>query len=255
MGDFVDFYLTPTKKEEMVRLVDYVTEATRKHSLELLGEDITIKDYDYFDPYGFKVLETFFHWRDHTSNKKHLDIDALENDIATHFPDMEFTREMVINNNTLYHAIGCNGKWEKLKEPMDLYVFFDNEEQLNLIASNRDTFASIDGFDEDVTDNKTECFVKFGFGNLPETKFKNALEAIIATIGQLLPGSELPCIMTKWYDQGDSFSEKATIKDGKAEWQEITSDEYVNQLQPIVERDEEYYEIIMKRDYINVLFK
>ena len=138
---------------------------------------------------------------------------------------------------------------------MDLYVFFDNEEQLNLIASNRDTFASIDGFDEDVTDNKTECFVKFGFGNLPETKFKNALEAIIATIGQLLPGSELPCIMTKWYDQGDSFSEKATIKYGKAEWQEITSDEYVNQLQPIVERDEEYYEIIMKRDYINVLFK
>ncbi len=254
MGDFVHYYLKPTKKEDMVRLVDYVTEATRKHSLDSVGEDITIKDYDHFDPLGFKILESFFLWREHTSNKNRLDIDALENEIATHFPDVEFIREVVMNNETLYHTIGRNGKWEKLTQPMDMYVFFGNEEQLNLIVSNRDAIASIDGLKENVKENNTELFVKISFGNLPESKLQKTLDSVVAIIGQLLPESELPCITIKWYDYIDCFDKKAVIKAGKAEWQDLTREEN-SQLESMNEEHSEVTALIMKRDYLKLLFK
>lgn len=290
MGDFVYYYLKPTKEKEIVRLVDYATDVTRKHSLAELGEDITIRphqdddmqelsqsdekncsppsDFDIdelFDmiakfesnradePHGFRCSDNELCWWDHSSAPKHLDISNIVDDIATNFPDVEFTYEEVMNNETWCHEIGCNGNWEKLIEGRELYVFFDNEEQLNLIADNTNSITAVTGLEE-VTENKTERFVKIWFHTMSESNFKKTLETTLEMIGQMVPYSELPCIMVIYGLQGASFEKKATLKAGKAEWQNIT-DQELYQLNEIVERDEDYYEIIMKRDYLHILFK
>ena len=227
MSQTYAYGLGPVKKEDMLLITDYVIATTRKQSIADLGHDITddAKNYPDHEFQGFHIYDNEFVWTDFSGCPRHLDVGKIIRDICTHFPDVIFTRWITIEGPTVYEAIGQNGKWEELKE-YRINVYVPNASDFAVLTGNEVTevLSAIEGVWK--VENDGLHWVKIYFKMLVASQQEQAIAAVLGLISAKLPGVELPCLLVGVSDEGEYFESKALLVAGKAEWQEIPTDQH-----------------------------
>lgn len=213
MSASIGYILQARKPENFKELAAYATEITKKASLEGLGYDITNPDENpEKDFQSFSIHDETICWDDFTGCVNHLDIKAIIDQIVHHFPETEFIYRVYREGPLAYEAYIkgdiCEGLLNKA-----LYVGIENPEALRNVL-------------KEMPDAKQSGpFLIFPFTEYPVSKFEKAIAEILQKVEEIIPDTELYCVI--WDDDldGGVYERKGIYTQGRILWEDVSLDE------------------------------
>ena len=201
--------------EDFEEMAAYATELTRKASLEQLGYDITNPDENpekEFQSFCIGNSGNSICWDDFTGCVKHLDINAIIDQIVHHFPEMEFIYRCFWEGPLVYEAYIKGDIRERLLNKA-LYVGIENPEAFRKVLT------------EMPDARQSGPFLIFPFMQYPVSKFEEAVAETLQKVESVIPDMELYCVI--WEDdvEGGIYDRKGIYFQGQIIWEDVTPDE------------------------------
>lgn len=207
------FYCTDLKikdREKVPEVLAMATELTKQMSLVEMGFDLT-------DPtnqnefQSFNTFESGCGWSDFSGASKWINENEIIDAIIHRFPDTEFIYEFYDNGPLAYKEYIKGDFCEQLvQRTLDIGV--DNPEAFTRLAD-------VLGVEQSYP------FFIFPLGDQLVSKVEPEMDNIIDRVTKIVPDQKLYCIKVDNTDQGDYYSKKGVVEDGKIDWQQVSLDE------------------------------
>ena len=213
MSASIGVELLPIKEgTDMSEVYSFAEEITRKASLAELGYDITDPDNPEKDYQGFGIFDDAICWQDFSGCDKHLNVDALVDQIVHRFPDKEFVYRL-FEEGPMVKEVYFKGEVREVLESWFLDIGIDDPEALQKVQ-------------KEMPDVKQSGpFLLFLFAHYPVSKIRQSMDETLHKVAGVIPDMTLYCVIGEDEDQGVIFEEKGVYADGQIAWEKITDDE------------------------------
>lgn len=208
MGNYITTALTICNQKQASEVVAFATNLTQKVSMEVLGFDFT-DPANHNDYRSFSLVDSNrICWDQYTSYDKLLNLDYFIDEIAHHFPDIEFIREDYWEG-PLSNKEYIKGDYRIELVRQSLYVGVDNQEAFVKLA-------------EKLKEQQSYPFFVFNLEERPISKVESDINDIIDRISKIVPNQNLYCVVKTNYYGGNYYSSKGVFNNGRIDWENVT---------------------------------
>ena len=246
--------LQAKRLEDIRQLKELSIKLTREWSMKSLGYDITVRDEERDQYMGFHIEEDGVTWNYFDGSGLHdtsAEIRALIQNVADKFPNIGLQKWISAEGPCVYEALFKDGQWLEIKQyTLDVYVEQDADYRILADLTADDAFRNRYNV-KNVKLDEQEHFLLLTFEKLPVHEQDLYFDGIVSEMSGLLPGKDMYCFIVEDSNEGNAFEKKAVIRNGAANWQDITREE-IKHLE--ANSDFLYGDNVPKAEYIGLLF-
>lgn len=204
----------------------YATELTREWSLNELGCDLTSEAAKTLNlPETFTVTADKVSWSDNPTSDspitKRIPTGDIIERISKHFPEMELLLSGYSEGQTVYECRIKNGERIEI-ESYSLGVYLENNEDFSRLVEMLQKKELQSRHLIKTVNVEGQCSAILYFEGLSKDEQESVPNGVIDEITELLPQADFYCFLIREYDQGSWFKRKAHVRNGQAEWQDIS---------------------------------
>ena len=223
--------LSTRKSEDFEKMAAYATKLTSEWSLKELGCDMTSEEVKSLNiPETFTVMVDKVCWSDNPTSDspitKRIPTGDIIEQISKHFPEIELLLSGYSEGQTVYECRIKNGERTEI-ESYSLGIYVEKEDDFHrLVEILQKEELQSRHLMKSVCIEEGQCSAILYFKGLSQNELESVPNAVIDEITKLLPQADFYCFLIRNYDQGDWFERKAHVRNGQAEWQDITNEEH-----------------------------
>ena len=222
--------LSTRKAEDFEKMAAYATELTREWSLKELGCDLTSEEATSLNlPERFAVMADKVSWSDNPTSDRPISKSIPTGDIITkiskHFPEMELVLCGYEDGKTVNECRIKNGERIEI-ESYSLGIYVENNEDFRRLAEMLQKEELQSRHLIETVNIEGQCSAILYFEGLSKDEQVSVPNGIIDEITGLLPKSDFYCLLIREYDQGSWFKRKVHVRNGQAEWKDISDKEH-----------------------------
>ena len=224
--------LRTRKAEDFEKMATYATELTREWSLKELGYDLTseaAKSLNLLEEY--MVMADRVSWSDNPMSDyplaqwKPIPTGDIIEQISKHFPEMELLFSGYSEGQTVNECRIKNGERTEI-ESYSLGVYIENHEDFSRLVEMLQKKELQSRHLIKIVNVEGQCSAILYFEGLSKEEQESVPNGVIDEITELLPQADFYCFLIREYDQGSWFKRKAHVRNGQAEWQDISAKEH-----------------------------
>ena len=222
--------LCTRKAEDFEKMAAYATELTREWSLKELGCDLTSETAKSMNlPERFTVMADKVSWTDNPASdrpiSKSIPTGDIIEQISKHFPEMELVLCGYEDGKTVNECRIKNGERIEI-EYYSLGIYVENNKDFRRLVEILQKEEQKSRHLIKTVNIKGHCSAILYFEGLSKDEQVSVPNDVIDEITGLLPNADFYCFLIREYDQGSWFMRKAHVKNGQAEWKDISYKEH-----------------------------
>jgi hypothetical protein len=222
--------LRTRKTEDFEKMAAYATKLTSEWSLKELGCDLTSEEATSLNlPERFTVMADKVSWSDNPTSDslitKRIPTGDIITKISKHFPEMELVLCGYEDGKTVNECRIKNGERIEI-ESYSLGIYVENNEGFSRLVEMLQKKELQSRHLIKTVNVEGQCSAILYFEGLSQDEQVSVPNGIIDEITELLPQADFYCFLIREYDQGSWFKRKAHVRNGQAEWQDVTNEEH-----------------------------